>query len=80
MLTIFTLELFNSRSHFSKVSDFGKRSKLDSEIKNRAAEQKITKEISKEKYEKMENFIILLPLLILLLGIIVMYILQNIFT
>lgn len=79
MLTIFTLELFSGRSRFDKEPDFIKKSKPNSITEDHAAEQKITADISREKEHRMDNFIILLPILLTLIAIIIMTILNKIF-
>ena len=79
MLTIFTLELLSGRTRFDKEPDFIKNSKPDSITEDQAAEQKISAEISSEKKERMDNFIILLPILLMLIAIIIMTILNKFF-
>jgi len=77
MLTIFVLELFRRETQSDKESDFGKR--IDSEIEIHTDAQKDSKEISKEKYERLENYFMLFPLIVMLLAIIIMAILYKLF-
>lgn len=79
MFTIFTLELFHRRSHFDKERDIIKSRKFDTQTDNETSAHKVAQEISREKYEKLENFIMLFPLLVTLLGIIIMTILYKLF-
>lgn len=77
MLTIFALELFRRETQSDKESDF--RKKTDAEFETFTEVQKESQEISMEKYERMENLIMLFPLLVMLLAIIIMTILYKLF-
>lgn len=75
MLTTLTLDILNSKSFLKKNKDLSGKNEYRFEIIN-----EITKEqMNNQKNEKIENFIIFLPLLVLLFGVIVMYILEKIF-
>lgn len=75
MLTILTLEFLNSRisskEHIKKSGNYVSGSEINDKLKE--------EQLSKEKNERIENFIILLPLLITLVGYIIMCILDKIF-
>lgn len=75
MLTILTLEILNSKSSSKKNNDLSGENDYGFEIIN----EKTKEQINNQRNEKIENFIIFLPLLVLLLGVIVMYILEKIF-
>ena len=79
MLTIFTLELFSRKTGFNNEPDLLRKNKSDSINEDHAAQQKISAEISSEKKERMDNFIILLPILLTLIAIIIMTILNKSF-
>ena len=76
MLTILTLEILNGRRSSNENIKISGNNISGSEISDKLkAEQ-----IRIEKNERMENFIIIMPVLIMLLGIIIMYILDLIFS
>lgn len=75
MLMILALEILHSKFPAENKNISKNKPGFDLET----AKEKSAEEISKEKHEKIENLIILLPLLVTLLGIIVMQILNIIF-
>ena len=74
MLTIFALEILNSGG-VSKKNNKSLAINSGSEVINNLKEE----QLKREKTEKMEIFFMLLPLIILLSGAIIMYILEKIF-
>jgi len=75
MLTILTLEILNGRRSSNENSKISGNNISGSEISDKLKEE----QIRIEKNERMENFIILLPLLVMLLGFIIMCILDKIY-
>lgn len=75
MITLLTLEMINSGRSSGEINDQSGKNNVRSEIIYNLKEERKSSEIE----ESVENFIILLPLLILTAGIIVMYILDKIF-
>lgn len=76
MLTILTLEILNGRRSSNENIKISGNNISGSEISDKLKEE----QIRIEKNERMENFIIIMPVLIMLLGIIIMYILDLIFS
>ena len=76
MLTILTLEILNGRRSSNENIKISGNNISGSEISDKLKEE----QIRIEKNERMENFIIIMPVLIMLLGIIIMYILDFIFS
>lgn len=74
MLTILALEILHRKFPAENKNNSKNKSGIDFET----AKEKSAAETIKEKHERIENFIILLPLLVTLLGIIVMHILKMI--
>jgi len=75
MLTILTLEILNGRRSSNENIKISGNNISGSEISDKLKEE----QIRIEKNERMENFIILLPLLVMLLGFIIMCILDKIY-
>jgi len=75
MLTILTLEILNGRRSSNENIKISGNNISGSEISDKLKEE----QIRIEKNERMENFIILLPLLVTLLGFIIMCILDKIY-
>jgi hypothetical protein len=75
MITLLTLEMINSSRSSEGINDRTGKNNVRSEIIYNLKEERKSSEIE----ESVENFIILLPLLILTAGIIVMYVLDKIF-
>jgi len=75
MLTILTLEILNGRKSSNENIKISGNNISGSEISDKLKEE----QIRIEKNERMENFIILLPLLVMLLGFIIMCILDKIY-
>ena len=74
MLTILTLEILNGRRSSNENIKISGNNISGSEISDKLKEE----QIRIKKNERMENFIILLPLLVMLLGFIIMCILDKI--
>ena len=75
MLTILTLEILNGRRSSNENIKISGNNISGSEISDKLKEE----QIRIKKNERMENFIILLPLLVMLLGFIIMCILDKIY-
>lgn len=75
MLTILTLEILNGRRSSNENIKISGKNISGSEISDKLKEE----QIRKEKNERTENFIIILPLLVTLLGFIIMCILDKIY-
>ena len=75
MLTILTLEILNGRRSSNENIKISGNNISGSEISDKLKEE----QLSKEKNERTENFIIMLPLLVMLLGFIIMCILDKIY-
>ena len=76
MLTILSLEILNGRRSSNENIKISGNNISGSKISDKLKEE----QIRIEKNERMENFIIIMPVLIMLLGIIIMYILDLIFS
>lgn len=75
MLTILTLEILNGRRSSNENIKISGKNISGSEISDKLKEE----QLRKEKNERTENFIIILPLLVTLLGFIIMCILDKIY-
>lgn len=75
MLTILTLEILNRKALLKENRNLSEENNSGFDIVNEVTQG----QINKRKNEKIENFIIFLPLLVLLFGVIVMYILEKIY-
>ena len=75
MLTILTLEILNGRRSSNENIKISGNNIFGSEISDKLKEE----QLRKEKNERTENFIIILPLLVTLLGFIIMCILDKIY-
>ena len=76
MLTILTLEILNGRKSSYKNIKISRKNIFGYEISDKLKEE----QLRKEKNETIENFITLLPLLVMLLGFIIMCILDKIYS
>lgn len=76
MLTILTLEILNGRRSSKQNTEISGHNVSGSEITGKLKEE----QLRMEKNERIENFIIIMPVLIMFLGIIIMYILDLIFS
>lgn len=76
MLTIITAGILDRNDTSERSNIFIKENNSKTEISEIETEERIRR----EKYDKIENFTILLPLIIMTMGIIIMYILDKIFS
>ena len=76
MLTIITAGILDRYDSSERSNIVMKENNSKTEISEIETEERIRR----EKYDKIENFTILLPLIIMTMGIIIMYILDKIFS